>query len=65
MNGSRPTAAAIVRFESVDLGYRGSGARSPSLDVLRDINLSLPEGAFRGLWGGSGSGKATQGNRLN
>jgi cell division transport system ATP-binding protein len=49
----------MVRFESVSLSYRGSGVRSASLDVLRDVNFDLAEGSFRWLLGPSGSGKTT------
>jgi cell division transport system ATP-binding protein len=49
----------MVRFESVSLSYRGSNARAPSLDVLRDVNFDLAEGSFRWLLGASGSGKTT------
>ncbi len=49
----------MVRFESVSLSYRGSVARSPSLDVLRDVNFELADGSFRWLLGPSGSGKTT------
>src|SRR6202789_4385563 len=49
----------MVRFESVSLSYRGSGVRSASLDVLRDVNFDLAEGSFRWLLGASGSGKTT------
>ena len=49
----------MVRFESVSLSYRGSGVRSASLDVLRDVNFDLAEGSFRWLLGASGAGKTT------
>jgi len=49
----------MVRFESVSLSYRGSGARSASLDVLLDVNFDLADGSFRWLLGPSGSGKTT------
>jgi cell division transport system ATP-binding protein len=49
----------MVRFESVYLSYPGSGVRSATQDVLRDVNLNLPEGSFRWLLGASGSGKTS------
>jgi len=49
----------MVRFESVSLSYRGSGARSAALDVFRDVNFDLADGSFRWLLGASGSGKTT------
>jgi cell division transport system ATP-binding protein len=59
MSDARAEAAWMVRFESVSLSYRGSVARSPSLDVLRDVNFELADGSFRWLLGPSGSGKTT------
>jgi cell division transport system ATP-binding protein len=49
----------MVRFESVSMSYRESGALGPPLDVLRDVNLDLAEGSFRWLLGASGAGKTT------
>ena len=49
----------MVRFESVSMSYHASGAHAGALDVLRDVNFDLTEGAFRWLLGASGSGKTT------
>jgi cell division transport system ATP-binding protein len=49
----------MVRFESVGLSYRGGGAQSAALEVLRDVNFDLAEGSFRWLLGASGAGKTT------
>ena len=49
----------MVRFESVSMSYHATGAHAGALDVLRDVNFDLTEGAFRWLLGASGSGKTT------
>ncbi len=49
----------MVRFESVSMSYHATGAHSAALDVLRDVNFDLSDGAFRWLLGASGSGKTT------
>ena len=49
----------MVRFESVSMSYRESGALGPPPDVLRDVNFELAEGSFRWLLGASGAGKTT------
>jgi cell division transport system ATP-binding protein len=49
----------MVRFESVSMSYRESGALGAPPDVLRDVNFELAEGSFRWLLGASGAGKTT------
>jgi putative ABC transport system ATP-binding protein len=47
---------AIIRLESVaKTFYRGK----ERLDVLKDLDLEVPEGSFEALMGPSGSGKST------
>jgi zinc/manganese transport system ATP-binding protein len=48
----RPTTRELVRFIGVSCGY-------DSRPVLRDIDLSIHEGAFVGIVGPSGAGKTT------
>ncbi len=43
----------MIRFENVGLRY-GMGP-----EILRDVNLSIPEGSFQFLTGASGAGKTT------
>jgi cell division transport system ATP-binding protein len=49
----------MVRFESVSLSYRTSDVQGTAVDVLRDVNFNIEEGAFRWLKGPSGAGKTT------
>jgi zinc/manganese transport system ATP-binding protein len=48
----KPSAAALVRFTGVTCGYDNRA-------VLRDIDLTINEGAFVGIVGPSGAGKTT------
>jgi zinc/manganese transport system ATP-binding protein len=48
----KPSAAALVRFTGVTCGYDNRA-------VLRDIDLTIDEGAFVGIVGPSGAGKTT------
>lgn len=43
----------MIRLENVSLRY------AQGLDVLRGINLDIPQGAFRFLTGPSGAGKTS------
>lgn len=47
---------SLVQLESV---YKSYYRDSLEIPVLRDINLSIPEGEFQALMGPSGSGKTT------
>lgn len=47
---------SLVRLEGV---YKSYYRDSLEIPVLRDINLSIPEGEFQALMGPSGSGKTT------
>ena len=44
----------MIRFENVGLRY-GMGP-----EILRDVNLSIPEGSFQFLTGASGAGSQWQ-----
>jgi putative ABC transport system ATP-binding protein len=50
------SSSALIRLERVGKTYyRGS----ESIDVLTDLDLEMPQGAFEALMGPSGSGKST------
>jgi len=56
-NPNRPALPELqgrVRFERVSFAYHGGGK-----EVLRDLDLEIPEGCVAGLVGRSGSGKST------
>ena len=53
---SQPTAPTLIRLSKVSKTYyRG---KEP-IEVLKDLDLEMPEGAFEALMGPSGSGKTT------
>jgi putative ABC transport system ATP-binding protein len=55
-SGPAPLAPALIRLQDVSKTYyRG---REP-IEVLKGLNLEMPEGAFEALMGPSGSGKST------
>ncbi|HEY2732759.1 MAG TPA: ABC transporter ATP-binding protein [Polyangiales bacterium] len=55
-SGAAPLAPALIRLQDVSKTYyRG---REP-IEVLKGLNLEMPEGAFEALMGPSGSGKST------
>ena len=49
--------APILRVEKVDKVF--TRTRKPSVEALRDINLSVNKGEFVSIVGASGSGKST------
>jgi ATP-binding cassette, subfamily B, bacterial HlyB/CyaB len=51
---SLPAARGAIRFTEVDFRYRHDGP-----EILKDINLDIPEGQVLGIVGPSGSGKST------
>jgi NitT/TauT family transport system ATP-binding protein len=51
------TASALLRVDGVGKVFARSG--KPSVEALRDINLSIHEGEFVSIVGASGSGKST------
>ncbi|MDE2514943.1 MAG: cell division ATP-binding protein FtsE [Rhodospirillales bacterium] len=48
----------MIRFEDVGLRYPAPG-QAAGPEVLRDIDFTLPDGAFRWLLGPSGAGKSS------
>jgi putative ABC transport system ATP-binding protein len=54
--GGNSSAPMLIRLEKVGKSYvRGK----ETIDVLKDLDLQMPEGAFEALMGPSGSGKST------
>ena len=53
-NAALPYAKGAIRIEHVDFRYVRSGP-----EILKDINLDIPEGQVIGIVGPSGSGKST------
>jgi ATP-binding cassette, subfamily B, bacterial HlyB/CyaB len=49
-----PPARGAIRFSEVDFRYRSDGP-----EILKGINLDIPEGQVLGIVGPSGSGKST------
>lgn len=48
-----------LSWDSVSFSYPALSAASPAIDVLHDVNLQVPQGAFCLLTGATGSGKST------
>jgi lipoprotein-releasing system ATP-binding protein len=49
----------MIRVENITKSYRSNAPQSPSLQVLRHINLTIQEGELVAIVGASGAGKST------
>src|SRR3981081_93705 len=56
MTQEQPMSAALVRIAGVQKNFSRGGER---IEVLKGVNLDIPQGDFLALMGPSGSGKTT------